>query len=149
MTVVPEPTEGVRRIMTATARLLAGEGGNPESLVFNHELMLIVGGALDMMGSVWLASVARLNRRSVAHLAFLAENENIPIVTFAHFARNGSVSVYEGCMLWTANAREPVRIIRTDMDVAFQMSRKGRMCRRRAPVETVEASVPGLSLIHI
>lgn len=143
MTDVSQPSDGLRRIMTATARLLAGEGRSPEDVAFNADLMLIVGGALDLSGSLWLASAARMNERSVAHVTFLPESGDVPIVTFAHYRRGGEVTVYEGCMLWAANAREPVRIIRIDRNVAFQMTRKNRLRCRPAPVATVEASIPG------
>lgn len=143
MTQAPQPSEHVRRIMTAAARLIAGRDGNPEGRAFDAELMLIVGGDLGPLGSMWLASMARANRRHVAHLRFAPDNPVVPLVTFAH--REGDVvTVYEDCVLWAANDHEPVRILRNDYDVAFQMSKKHRMRRRPTPVASFEAEVEGM-----
>lgn len=143
MTQAPQPNESVRRIMTAAAQLIAGRDGNPEGDAFNAELMLIVGGDLGSLGSMWLAGMARENRRHVVHLRFSPDNPLLPIVTFAH--REGNVvSVYEDCLLWAANDHEPVRILRIDYGVAFQMSKKHRMRRRPAPVTSFEAGVEGM-----
>lgn len=143
MTQAPQPSEYVRRIMTATARLIAGRDGDPEGRAFDVELMLIVGGDLGPLGSMWLASMARTNRRHVAHLHFSPDNPVVPLVTFA-YREGDAVSVYEDCVLWAANDHEPIRILRIDYDIAFQMTKKHRIRRRAAPVANFEVGVEGM-----
>lgn len=143
MTQAPQPSDYVRRIMTATARLIAGHDGDPEGRAFDAELMLIVGGDLGPLGSMWLASMARTNRRHVAHLRFSPDNPFVPLVTFA-YREGDAVSVYEDCVLWAANDHEPVRILRNDYDIAFQMTKKHRIRRRPASVASFEAEVDGM-----
>lgn len=143
MTQTPQPSEAVRRMLTATARLIAGCDGDPEGAAFSAELMLIVGGELDPVALMWLASTARANRSHVLHLAFSPADPVLPRVTFAH--REGElVTVYESCILWSADDREPARILRIDHGVAFQMGKRHRLRRRPAPVADYAASIDGV-----